>query len=87
MGIQRIATDREIVAVGEEIYGQHTLHDWRHTHAVQLLRDGYSEQIAASHLGHKNTDMVRTKYGVFIPGKEDYARPKVLSITTKRARR
>jgi integrase len=65
----RPAEDRR---VGEDRFSQHTLHDWRSTHTVQLLRDGYAEQIAASHLGHKNTAMVRERYGVFIPTESDY---------------
>lgn len=63
----------KITAAGEDVGGQHTLHDWRHTHTVQLLRDGYGEQIAAAHLGDA-VDMVSKVYGQFKPGKEDYAR-------------
>jgi integrase len=52
----------------------HSIHDWRHTHAVALLRWGYSEQIAADHEGHKNTTLVRERYGRFKPTKHDYAK-------------
>jgi hypothetical protein len=92
---QRVATALGIVAVGEDRFGQHTLHDWRSTHTVQLLRDGYAEQIAASHLGHANTAMVRERYGVFIPTESDYrttrttrpSRPASRRATTLESRR
>lgn len=73
---QRAAANEKpkVVAVGEEDYGQHSIHDWRHTHAVALLRWGYSEQIAADHLGHKDTSMVRKVYGRFKATKLDYAK-------------
>lgn len=70
---KKVAKALGIVADGEDVDGQHTLHDWRHTHTVQLLRDGYEEQIAAAHLGDA-VEMVRKVYGRFKPGKEDYAR-------------
>lgn len=68
------ANELKIVANGEDQFGQHSIHDWRHTHIVQLLRDGYDEQIAAAHAGHKNTDLIRKVYGVFKPDVHDYAR-------------
>jgi integrase len=74
---QRAAADAlELRAIGEEEFGQHSIHDWRHTHTVALLRWGYSEQIAADHLGHKNTTLVRERYGRFKPTAYDYAKPK-----------
>jgi integrase len=69
---RKVATTAGIEAEGEDRFSQHDLHDWRHTHAVALLRWGYAEQIVAAHLGHKNTDLVRTRYGVFIPKSTDY---------------
>lgn len=86
--IQREAADElKIVATGEEIFGRHSIHDWRHSHAVWLLKLRYSEQIAAAHLGHKNTDLVRKRYGVFIPDQHDYARvDSTKSATPPRAR-
>jgi hypothetical protein len=73
--VQRAAAlDLKITAVGQDVFGAHSLHDWRHTHAVALLRWGYSEQIAADHLGHKNTTLVRTNYGRFKTTKHDYAK-------------
>lgn len=69
---RKVATALKIVAANEARFTQHDLHDWRHTHAVALLRWRYSEQIVAAHLGHKNTDLVRTRYGVFLPKPSDY---------------
>jgi integrase len=79
---QRATAKRlEIVAVGEDAFGEHSIHDWRHTHAVAVLRAGYIEQIAADHLGHKDTSLVRTTYGRFKPTKHDYAKAAGTSVT------
>lgn len=53
----------------------HRLHDLRHTYAVNALKQGYSEQVVAHQLGHKNTSQVRTNYGRFIPDATDYEVP------------
>lgn len=74
--IRDTADELEIAAVGEEEFGPHSLHDWRQTHAVALLRWGYNEQIVADHLGHKNTTLVRNNYGRFKPTAHDYAKAK-----------
>lgn len=50
-----------------------TLHDWRHTYAVQSLRDGYSLTIVAHQLGHHDTYLVQTRYGRHVPDDRDYA--------------
>lgn len=50
----------------------HRLHDLRHTYAVNALKQGYSEQVVAHQLGHKNTNEVRKCYGRFIPDASDY---------------
>lgn len=71
---QATAKARKIVAQGEAKFSPHDLHDWRHTHAVILLRAGYDEQIAAAHLGHKNTDLIRKRYGIYVPDRFDYAK-------------
>lgn len=73
--VQRAAAKTlELHAIGEDEFGEHSIHDWRQTHAVALLRWGYSEQIAADHLGHKNTTLVRENYGRFRPNEHDYAK-------------
>lgn len=83
--VQRATADTatpKIVAVGEDQYGQHSIHDWRHTHAVALLRWNYAEQIVADHEGHKDTAMVRSTYGRFKPTKHDYAKAKPDATTS-----
>jgi integrase len=72
--IRAAASTLKIKAIGEDVFGPHSIHDWRHTHAVALLRWGYNEQIVADHLGHKNTTLVRNNYGRFKPTAYDYAR-------------
>lgn len=54
-----------------------TLHDWRHTFAVQALRDGLAPQVVAHQLGHKDAYLVFTTYGKFAVTDADYqASPK-----------
>lgn len=85
---QRAGADAlELTAVGEAEFGQHSIHDWRHTHAVALLRWGYSEQIVADHEGHKNTTLVRERYGRFKPTAYDYAKPKAGEAQPGRSKR
>jgi integrase len=50
-----------------------TLHDGRHTHAVNLLRAGASPQLVKTHLGHKDTNLVWRVYGNYITDDRDYA--------------
>ena len=47
-------------------------HDWRHTYAVQALRDGLAAQTVAHQLGHKDATMVLKVYGRFVPNRADY---------------
>jgi integrase len=75
-----------IVAVGADVFGPHSIHDWRHTHAVALIRWGYSEQIVADHEGHKNTTLVRERYGRFKPTKHDYAKGQQVEPKGKRGK-
>jgi integrase len=49
-----------------------TLHDWRHSYAVQALRDGYKPSVVAHQLGHRDAYLVMTRYGRFIPDESDY---------------
>jgi integrase len=81
---RKAAASLKVEAVGSAKHGTHTVHDWRHTHTVQLLRDGYDEAVAAAHLGHGDTNLVRTDYGVFIVTPADYRRKRVStdSVTT-----
>jgi integrase len=75
---RKVAKDLTVVAVGETETRKHSLHDWRHTHTVQLLRDGYDEAVAAWHLGHADTRLLRTCYGAFIVTQADYTRRRVV---------
>lgn len=61
----------------------HTLHDLRHTYAVNALKKGYKEQVVATQLGHKNTNQVRTCYGRFIPDAADYEVTKTVTSAKK----
>lgn len=73
------AKAKNVVAVGERTYGAHTLHDWRHTHAVHVLQWKYDEMVAAKHLGHADVTLVRRVYGKWIPRPAEYARKKPAS--------
>jgi integrase len=52
-----------------------TLHDWRHTAAVQMLRDGLGATVVAAQLGHSNAYLTFTVYGKFAPAPADYLTP------------
>lgn len=78
--IQRTAVRLKITAVGEDVYGPHTTHDWRRTHGVALTRWGYHEQIIADHEGHKNTTLVRENYGKFRSTRHDYAKRPTIGL-------
>lgn len=65
-----------------------TLHDWRHTYAVNALRDGLTYQAVAKQLGHRDTTRVHDTYGRYVPDAEDYKprRHATLSATEPDAR-
>lgn len=50
-----------------------TTHDWRHTFAVQALRDGWPLHLVAHQLGHGSSVLAQRVYGRFIPTTADYA--------------
>jgi integrase len=50
----------------------YTMHDARHSYAVNALRRGLSPQVVAHQLGHRDATMVLKCYGRFIPTAEDY---------------
>jgi hypothetical protein len=54
-----------------------TLHDWRHTHAVLMLRAGYKPTVVAHQLGHRDTSLVWKRYGRFLVDSRDYLLPAV----------
>lgn len=49
-----------------------TLHDWRHSYAIWGLRDGLSPTVIARQLGHKDTTLLQTVYGKFVPDERDF---------------
>jgi integrase len=51
-----------------------TLHDWRHTYAIQALRDGLPPQTVKRQLGHSpHSTMLERVYGAWLPrGDADY---------------
>lgn len=57
-----------------------TLHDWRHTYAVNSLRDGMKPTTVARQLGHRDASLVHKVYGRFIVDERDY----VTSVVTSK---
>jgi integrase len=50
-----------------------TLHDWRHSYAVNNLRDGMRPQVVKHQLGHApNSTLLERVYGVWIVSDADY---------------
>ena len=49
-----------------------TLHDARHSFAVQKLRDGWPVSLVAHNLGHQDAYMVFKRYGRFVPNMADF---------------
>jgi integrase len=61
---------------------EYTTHDWRHTWAVQALRDGLAIQTVSHQLGHRDAVMTLRVYGRFIPTAADFqARNLTLTAT------
>ena len=51
-----------------------TLHQQRHTCAVNMLRAGYRPEVVAAKLGHSDTSLVWKRYGRYLVDERDYAR-------------
>jgi integrase len=66
------ATDTLQHALKAVKWADYRSHDWRHTYAVQALRDGESPQAVAHQLGHKTAAMVHAVYGRYVPIASDY---------------
>jgi len=67
------ALDRHQAAVKALGLESSTLHDWRHTYAVNNLQAGLKPQVVKRQLGHaKNSTMVERIYGVWIVDERDY---------------
>jgi integrase len=61
-----------------------TLHDWRHTYAVNSLRDGMKPTTVARQLGHRDASLVHKVYGRFIVDERDYATTFATTVKQKR---
>lgn len=66
-----------------------TLHDWRHTYAVQALRDGLPPQTVKRQLGHSpHSTMLERVYGAWIPKTDaDYVATNLVTSIEKRPAR
>ena len=57
--------------------GQHyehtTLHDHRHSYAVNSRKRGIPDALIAHQLGHANTLLIAKRYGRFVPNAKDFA--------------
>jgi integrase len=62
--IRRAATAAQLKAL--------TLHDQRHTHAVNGLRSGYKPTAIAHNLGHRDTTLVWQRYGRYVVDERDF---------------
>lgn len=61
-----------------------TLHDWRHTYAVNSLRDGMMAETVARQLGHRDAGLVHKIYGRFIVDERDYATAFTTTVKERR---
>lgn len=61
-----------------------TLHDWRHTYAVNSLRDGMMAETVAHQLGHRDASLVHKVYGRFIVDERDYATKSAIAPKARR---
>ena len=77
--VHKQACERAGVAVS-------TLHDWRHTYAVQALRDGLPPQTVKRQLGHSpHSTMLERVYGAWIPKTDDDYKARADGAKEKRA--
>ena len=74
----RDALSRAMKAVEVEDYRSH---DWRHTYAVQALKNGLRPEIVAHQLGHKTPAMVHAVYGRYVPNATDYVVSQTVGLT------
>jgi integrase len=75
------ALDRHQAAVKALGLEASTLHDWRHTYAVNNLQRGMKPQVVKRQLGHaKNSTMVERIYGVWIVDERDYELTRVAVV-------
>lgn len=65
----------------------YTIHDARHTYAVNALKAGLRAEVVAHQLGHVNANLVRKVYGRYVPDASDYETTEKPAIATPRATR
>jgi integrase len=70
----RTARDHHKAACKAAKLALSTLHDHRHSYAVNALRRGVPLHIVSAQLGHSNTSLVQKRYGRFVPNEADYER-------------
>jgi len=58
----------------------YTLHDARHSFAIQKLIEGYDPQVIANNLGHKDTSMLWRVYGKYRQTAQDLARIRIRAV-------
>ncbi|UOF79579.1 integrase [Caudoviricetes sp.] len=59
-----------------------TLHQWRHTYAVNELRAKQHPTVVAHQLGHRDTSLVWKRYGRFVPELKDYRADSATDLAT-----
>lgn len=52
----------------------YTMHDARHSYAVNALRSGMRPEVVAHQLGHRDTTLLMKVYGRYVPEASDYAK-------------
>jgi integrase len=70
---ERTARDHHKAACKAAKLAPSTLHDHRHSYAVNALRRGMPLHIVSAQLGHANTSLVQKRYGRFVPNESDYS--------------
>ncbi len=79
-------SERRAWAVQKEALGAlkldstYTLHDARHSFAIQKLSEGYDPQVIANNLGHKDTSMLWRVYGKYRQTAQDLARIRIRAV-------
>jgi integrase len=62
----------------------YTMHDARHSYAVNALRSGLRPEVVARQLGHRDATLVLKVYGKYVPDASDYE-PKIARSATRGA--
>ena len=57
--------------------GKIRFHDFRHTHATQLLKDGIYIKVVSERLGHSSVQITLDTYAHVLPGMQDEAADRI----------